>query len=965
MPTSTFTPGDEKQEEKLNPGQQDYDRRFNDIAQAEERGTFDDIANNYDGSTADPSQEDANVRKLQERENVNPENPGWANNVTDAPKTDKGAVIKNLAKKKGPIAAILSAVGVGGFGISMLFSPSIMLVQLKETMMDKFNTQLTSMESRTTKLMQSKFDGTTKGVCGAKISVACRYSSMSNKEVERFKAAGIEVKGKSVLGRTLPESFTFNGSDPIPASKFASTLESDVKFRSAVKVAYNPRFAGFTDEVWQSIASRLGINKTRALPDGDDAAKEKAIEEETKSGKKNISVPEDTVNCTKDCTDANGNPLTQEEIKAQQAAAAEAAQSASESTERTAVVDIAAMTAKKGVNVLENAVKITSGIDIPCQAYSAVRGLGYAAKTVRAIQLARYAMIFLNTADQIKAGTAKPEDVAYLGGVLTTLSIDAKSAVKRKAAMDSFGVKYAMFGEVGKTDTYMSQFMAGGGLTGDLISFTNAIDNQFKILNIANPRSVCATLNNGWVQFGSIAAGIVLLLIPGANIAMTTVDVAKAVGSAALGIGLAFLPDLMKDIVAGTVTKNLVGEDAGNAIASGSGSMMSQLAQAGGNAAMSVDDAVAYQQTQNEVVAQYAADERATKSPLDASSKYTFLGSIVNSLTPYVSNLSTPGSSFLSVASLLGSAFKSVIPTSSAATTEQLRAGFTSCTDPDYKELGIATDPFCNVVYGVPSQYLNQDPATVAARLAAAGQINAETGEIIGDEFKTIRDTCVTSTTPLGSGGENGLGDISNDQKCKITPENADYYVYLIDQRVENSFDSNPDGSPSTDTSTTNSTLPTGTSAELAKKALDSGKVTDQTGQLQEIVNGTRTDVSNSILQVIAGISSSNTFTISSLKRDQALSVGAGEQSLHLQGKAVDLSGSAGINGVSFGYNGTDPTIQAFLDSVAAIMPQNCDIGVPNQAYVDATQPKVKTGCSVFVDTGTGAHIHLDVKGGS
>jgi hypothetical protein len=38
---------------RLDPGQADYDKKFNDLQKREEAGTFDDIAKNYD-KTADP-----------------------------------------------------------------------------------------------------------------------------------------------------------------------------------------------------------------------------------------------------------------------------------------------------------------------------------------------------------------------------------------------------------------------------------------------------------------------------------------------------------------------------------------------------------------------------------------------------------------------------------------------------------------------------------------------------------------------------------------------------------------------------------------------------------------------------------------------------------------------------------------------------------------------------------------------
>ena len=52
MPAPTLS-GDEKQDEKLDVGQADYDRRFNDIVSAEKNGTnMSDFERNY-GENAD------------------------------------------------------------------------------------------------------------------------------------------------------------------------------------------------------------------------------------------------------------------------------------------------------------------------------------------------------------------------------------------------------------------------------------------------------------------------------------------------------------------------------------------------------------------------------------------------------------------------------------------------------------------------------------------------------------------------------------------------------------------------------------------------------------------------------------------------------------------------------------------------------------------------------------------------
>ncbi|MDB5179828.1 MAG: hypothetical protein JWN12_460 [Candidatus Saccharibacteria bacterium] len=725
--------------------------------------------------------------------------------------------VRAILKKRGPLG-LIALLGLGGGLVgTALFSPGLLLVQMKETLVNRMNTQLTSMDARTTKLLGLKVKSLTSGICGSTISVKCRYATMSDTQVKNFEKAGIKVNSSQtgITGRAKPDTLEFKGKQ-IDASNFDSEFNSNTEFRSALKNGYNPKFGGFTDSVWTKVATKLGINKTKALPEGDTAAKEKALQDETKNGSK-LTIPaddgivcDDKGGCTKNGEKLTGADL--ENAKAIKAAAAAAAEQAAQETGNEAA-KVIGETAGGAVKTVSNFIKVTGVADDACTAYSSVRALGYAAKTVRAVQLAHYALVFLNAADQIKAGTFSSADGAYLGGILTNVTYDAVSGAKRKAAMDSFGMQYAMYGTGGKSDSYVTQFMAGGGLTGNLIAVTDYINT---ILG-NSPLSVCRNLQNPAVQFGSIAAGIGLMFIPGVNVAVSVGDVVKGLASAAVQVGLALLPSLLKDIVAGNVLNGIVGEDAGNAIASGSGKIMSDLSAGGGNGLMSVSDAVAYSQAQSATVAQYSAEDRLTANPLDATNSNTFLGSMVSKILPYTFNLGNIGGSVTNIGSFVGSSLGSLIPQSSALSTENLRQSYSSCNDVDYKSMGIATDPMCNPIYGVPTQYMNIDPQTVVDDLVRTGQIDANTGAAVdGSTYASYLNNCVNRTTPIGDVGTSF--DQNPGTECIINnQQTAEFSLFTVDQRVQNGMDG-----VSTDPSAQNTTsayefyAPTGTSTSVA-----------------------------------------------------------------------------------------------------------------------------------------------------
>ena len=113
----------------LNPGQTDYENKFG--------------FNAYDGKER-MDQKTKNVfgpNELKDKED-NPDGK-WANKV-DKKNSDSitikrglldGFLFKNF-KKRSPLATIIILVVGGGIGIGALLSPSLLLVQIKEIMVD-------------------------------------------------------------------------------------------------------------------------------------------------------------------------------------------------------------------------------------------------------------------------------------------------------------------------------------------------------------------------------------------------------------------------------------------------------------------------------------------------------------------------------------------------------------------------------------------------------------------------------------------------------------------------------------------------------------------------------------------------------------------------------------------------------------------------------------------------------------
>lgn len=943
--------------ENQNPIQNEYDQElgpdFDPIRQAENRGTTNGTSSyNVKNAEENPNGFINNVTGTGGGRGKNTSSTAGGSLGNKAVGNNTGTFTSRLSfsalRKRSPLIVIILTLVGGGIGIGGLLSPGLLIVQMKEVMVNKFDSQLGSMSVRSTKLLAKKM-GTTKGVC-TPVGILCKYSTMSEKQVANFEKAGIKVNydKQSIIGRAKPTSFEFNG-ETIEAKKFAKKVGSSPEFRSAVNKAYNPKFAGFADTIWAKAAAKLGISKKAANIDGKtDEERLKSIQEDTKNpAATDAAATERVPNVGED--KPGGGTYSQTDVDAIKAknAAAAAANSIADDAQTVAKDAVkAAPEVAAAAETAANTLKVTGWMDNACSVYGMVKAVGYAAKTVRALQLARYAMIFLNVADQIKAGTAKPEDVSYLGTILTTQFISKNKLgkiISKKSATDSFGYQFAAFGKGGKMSNTASQFLAGGGLTGDMINVTSYINSVLG----HTPQKTCGVLSNPFVSVGSLIGGVALFFVPGPNVLIGWKDALQGAAAVAMQVAMAYAPALLKDIVAGVlVDKNTVGEASGDAITSGASGIMSTAAQTGGNAPLTPTQAVAYNNLTSDIVAQYAEEDRLAYSPLDASNSNTFMGKIVGQLTPYLTNMSSLSGILSSVASITTGSFASLTgQTANAASTND----YTMCQDFDYRDMGLATDPYCNVTYGIPPEYLKADPIEVASTLISDGQIDEETGDPIdGSEYATFVSDCIDRTEPLGQN--------TNDKDCKISDTNKNYYIHYIDQRVQTGLDGEEVAPTNTSTPpVTNPTPLTGDAQQLAKEILDNKNIS-LTGRLvkTDIEDAAAGKVGSNmvmtdarILRLIATIGKDHSVEITAI---QGGGTGHSTGSTHYSGKGVDFDRLDGV-GVT-GRNAPSIAIIKIAESV-------WDAGRFGQDGCQGGSAPKPDGWVTFGDTCT--HLHMDV----
>ena len=282
MPASTLS-GDEKQDEKLDAGQADYDRRFNDIVSAEKNGTdMSDFERNY-GENADSSKEDANIEKARKAEDEG-STGGWKNN-TDAPqsKSKKGFA---FFKKRGGLIGVLAALGVGGGIFAGLLAPFALPINLMENLSLSNDSTSTALEKRFMKVFGFATNESDPICQNNTKNMKCRMGRISNKALAQLDKKGLKAyfdddvtnkDKKTGYPSKNPRGYTIDlgeGKTANVASKdIIGYLVNNPKIASkvlGVKGAFNMRVKAWTGKhITSKLYKPFGMDRKGGIADGE------------------------------------------------------------------------------------------------------------------------------------------------------------------------------------------------------------------------------------------------------------------------------------------------------------------------------------------------------------------------------------------------------------------------------------------------------------------------------------------------------------------------------------------------------------------------------------------------------------------------------------------------------------------------------------------------------------------------
>lgn len=842
MPTQTPLKPDADNDE-LNVGRSHADDLFSrhgvlDEGIASREGAIDQARARLRGDeqAADNSNEAADA----EAHKLGLDNPMNYNPTSQASGWDR--LRSNLSfKKKGMKTGTIVSIIVALVSISMIIFSGLVssLVNLKENIVNRVDTQTAAIEKRATQQWALKIFADPKGPemsKGCKVKVMCKYKGISEKEMGRLKAAGVELQDAKVtkiagVKRYTAKSLKFTDSsgnitEVKAGSQFKKAYYNNASFRGAMNTAYRGRFAAFADKFATDAFHKLRISRNTKWDATDEKDSQKQVRDSVSGEEEARQAQLKEDQAKQKPGNNNQNPEKKVDLGPyEDAANKEAATLSQDVADGKSVpkldnklMDVVKAPATDGISTSQKILNGVSPIGAAtgfCMGYQVTNAIISVAKVAGQEHEMRYAAKFLNIADKVKAGDANPQEVTNAMNILYRQSADGETM------SDSFGWAYASTGRV--TSAPITSSADGGEVVRALelgISTVNSILGQ------SATSKVCHVVTNPVVQ----GLAILTNFLPGAgqllkfgsklmegtakavveheikstikDAIQKTVDksLSKEARSAAkdklkglftkkalAGFAMLYVIDrwgvpALGHYLSATELLGLSGDEATNAIYTGTDLVNSRTALSRGLTPLSKSEYMAYAQFNQQT---QLADNQAKYANTDTAGKFAMALNSFGSKLPTINSLSDlfklPSLSFSQSMAALSPAY------AAAAATDV-------CQDPTVKDR-FATDPFCvpqtgfpdlnaldgnetlHVKLGKKTYAVATDPESIMEFLYKHKLIDAD-GNEQGD-YASYAQQCFdpTKTTSLPSDGDQGLPDFCYDD----TPLHLVYQLYRLD----------------------------------------------------------------------------------------------------------------------------------------------------------------------------------------
>jgi surface antigen len=693
----------EEQDQAYNPGELHAAEQFPEhytssgLDQLEAFANDPTNASKEDDAKKDPS---ANIQNVQEAEKQPQESPWDVKTTPGGSGKQKGgpkgfmARIWGKGKKKGPIIAILSTLGVGGLSIASLPSllPQIPRIDA-ETMYDNVS-RSNVIHNR---MSLRNLIGNRDACAGNPGGIRCKLATVNDKTIANYEKQGFKIETTKAGDRHLITAATFpDGERVTTGAAFVAKMDASVSARSVANAAFDARNSSFVGRKFNETLQRFGLAKDKII------LSDKDKESAAKSFNEQIKAPDDK----------------------------------STPEEKTKKV-------KEDLDVKAKGVKMANAVGALCGAYNLARLGINAVKFENASHYIALLLFYLKLSDQARTGDLDAATVSIAMGALTKTSSSGENAGKN--AFDSPGFKAMAGGDRTNLSSAAQKILLGGNpalvkIDTSLIGIKDFVGAKglHYTCKIVNNDATGALLSTATCTAGGALSGTVVPILGNvvggaAGLAVcVAIDTALAIGSGIV-IGKiieALLPTVVGYLDNATPNFDMSSVDLGNAFTIGAGLMFGLVGLSHGGKIATKDEALNFQKVTYESNRQYEEVARydARSTPFDASNQYSFMGMLVSRLgltastnNPVTSTLSTIGSIFGSAkTSLLSPAFAADMPSSLKETT------LGTCKDPELRAKNFGCDAVGGTQIVQTEAEMNAETDTVAKYMIKNDYVNNE-----------------------------------------------------------------------------------------------------------------------------------------------------------------------------------------------------------------------------------------------
>jgi len=664
-------------------------------------------------------------------------------------KTAKG---KGSLNTKGPLVTIIALlIFISGLIIG---GQTMMPFAAAARIVEEFNSMRTVMSKRSDVLIRYQLDTsryrspTTKTIFGAE------KFKLSNNQIAKLKTQGIDTLEVDVGGQRIRLLVQYGGFGAQPiltntdmgrfnANDLTAALEealpdSRVHFTDAISInqAFNDNqfrntyqassktwkgnFAGWYDSLATKNLNRIG-NFLRRMFAGFQNTNDLAANEADFRDRARLGVTSTDAGSNTSRLDGTNDDGTEQRSESS---------SGSTSGDQTP--------AEKQATLRSRATNAASTAPtLGCAVYAATGNIFALVAVQQALQMISLAAGFLESTDKVRAEYGDASPMVYYTNALT--------APGSKSAMESWGMR-TLFGDRAGPDTRV-KLANSESLLSD-VKFMG--QGQYSAESFVN----CA--------YARVAAGVGSIVIDLVSVATGSIGsfvksiVGAIVRNVLTGIVFSSVIDLIvenaTEMLIAKYLQDFVGEDLGNAIASGSNKYLSVNHQGGGGTPGGTAAVLDFKRETEATLAEDARYDRETKSPFDTSSRHTFLGSLFYRTVPLAHSSSSVASVAASMSSLLRSSLTSLLPSASAAEETWLLTQQGDC--PMSESVGVYATPFCDPYYVSDLSTIDMDPADVYQQVQELNSKNEfcfDNDEVSEDCYKREAKFGIAPSEPLNA----------------------------------------------------------------------------------------------------------------------------------------------------------------------------------------------------------------------